>query len=69
MNTDAERLVYAMQEIDGFACLDADKYEYVQDEATRHNRAEPNDEDTLNGIRRMIDDAMLTGDCAKVEGR
>ena len=49
-----------MQDIDGFACLSADKWEYAQDEATRNGREEPNESDMMDGIRRMIDDAMLT---------
>lgn len=57
--SDARRLKWVMQEIDGYVCLSADKWEYAQDEATRNGREEPNDSDMMDGIRRMIDDAML----------
>jgi len=58
--SDARRMKWVMQDIDGFACLSADKWEYAQDEATRNGREEPNESDMMDGIRRMIDDAMLS---------
>ena len=58
--SDARRLKWVMQDIDGFACLSADKWEYAQDEATRNGREEPNESDMMDGIRRMIDWAMLS---------
>ena len=57
--TDTDRLIYVMRDIDGFEGVDADKYEYALDEANHNGRQEPNDADLLEGVRRMIDDAIL----------
>jgi hypothetical protein len=55
---DAERLMFATGGYDGFVSVDADKYEYAAQCAAEAGRDEPNAEDEINGVRRLIDAAM-----------
>lgn len=55
---DAGRLSYACQGFDGFFHVAKDKYEFALECAEECGREEPNAEDELNGIRRLIDTAM-----------
>ena len=56
---DAERLRFAMQDIDGFGDISMDKYDYAILEAEANGRDEPNADDELNGIRQLCDAAIL----------
>ncbi|WP_372362885.1 hypothetical protein ACCQ10_09320 [Xanthomonas sp. NCPPB 1325] len=55
---DAERLMFCF-EADGFVGVAKDRYEYAMDCAKEAGRDEPSAEDELNGVRRLIDAAML----------
>lgn len=57
--TDTERLMWLMRDIDGFVGLSADKYEYATDVALEYGHDEPTKADEEQGMRMMIDDAML----------
>lgn len=54
---DAERLRFAFI-ADGFVNLPKDRNDYAMDCAEEAGRDEPNAEDELNGVRRLIDAAM-----------
>ncbi|WP_426110972.1 Lar family restriction alleviation protein [Massilia sp. PWRC2] len=55
---DAKRLMFAMQDIDGFGCIEMDKYDYAirAMEASKHDEITPEHE--LQGVRDLIDAAM-----------
>lgn len=55
---DAARLMFACQ-FDGFTTVEKDRYDYACDCMAEAGRDEPNEEDELNGMRRLIDAAML----------
>lgn len=55
---DAVRLMFVMQDIDGFEGIARDKYDYAQSCATENGRDEPIEADELNGLRRLIDAAL-----------
>ena len=56
---DAERLRYVVANGfgDGYAGIPLDRYDYAMQCATEAGRKEPNDDDELNGARRLIDAA------------
>lgn len=58
MASDAERLVYLMDALDGFCHVKKDRYDYAMEEAVAAGRDEPNSEDELNGFRAMLDEAI-----------
>lgn len=53
---DAERLMYMAKDMDGFAHVKKDKWDFSLECAIENNR-EPTCEDELNGLRRLIDTA------------
>ena len=55
---DAERLIFAMQDIDGFGGVAWDKYDYAMHFAHCNGRDEPTKEDELIGVRALIDAAI-----------
>jgi hypothetical protein len=55
---DAARLLYATKDYDGFEHVKLDKYDYATECMEEAGRDEPNAEDELNGVRRLIDAAM-----------
>lgn len=55
---DAERLRFAMQDIDGFGGVVADKYDFAMQIAYERGNDEPTKADELDGIRELIDTAM-----------
>lgn len=55
---DAARLLFAMQDFDGFVGVKMDKYDYAIEVATENGREEPTATDELNGVRRLIDAAL-----------
>ena len=55
---DAERLIFAMQDIDGFGAVALDKYDYAMHFAHCNGRDEPTKEDELIGLRALIDAAI-----------
>lgn len=55
---DAGRLMYVMEDVDGFCNIDDDKQEVVYEVATKNGREAPNDDDRLEGARLLIDRAM-----------
>lgn len=62
MKNDAVRLRFMMEDgIEGFVHVKKDRYEYALDVANENNRDEPNEDDELEGFRRMIDCAMNGG--------
>lgn len=56
---DAARLTFAC-EFDGYTTVVKDKYDYAIECAEENGREEPNAEDELNGLRRLIDAAMAS---------
>ena len=54
---DAERLAFAMQDIDGFVGVEPDKYDFAMRVAIEMGHDEPTREDELEGLRRLIDAA------------
>lgn len=58
---DGERLLFAC-EFDGYTTVEKDRYDYAIDCMEENGRDEPNKEDELNGLRRLIDAAMETKD-------
>lgn len=58
---DGERLMFAC-EFDGYTTVEKDRYDYAIDCMEENGRDEPNKEDELNGLRRLIDAAMETKD-------
>lgn len=54
---DADHILFAC-EFDGYTTVQKDKYDYAIDCMEEAGRDEPNSEDELNGLRRLIDDAM-----------
>lgn len=65
---DAERLRFAMQDIDGFGELVMDKYDYAIQIAEQNGRDVPSADDELNGIRMLIDTAMSAIAALQPEG-
>ena len=61
---DALRLRFVMEcgAIEGFFGVDMDRYEYACEVAQEHGRDEPNEDDELEGFRRLIDTAIAK-DC------
>lgn len=55
---DAARLMYATKDYDGFEHVNLDKYDYATECMEEAGRGEPNADDELNGVRRLIDAAM-----------
>lgn len=55
---DAARLMYATKDYDGFEHVKLDKYDYAIECMEDAGRNEPNEEDELNGVRKLIDAAM-----------
>lgn len=64
---DADRIAFLAMEpvIEGFVGVDRDVYDYACDCAEENGRDEPNDEDHINAMRRLIDAAI---DQARGEG-
>lgn len=63
MNSDTDRLLHMIKTgCDGFVHVKKDRYEYASEVAEEKGRDEPNEEDELEGYRRMIDCAMNGGD-------
>lgn len=58
--SDAKRLVFVMQDIDGFVNVTQDKYDLTVLAMEERSINEPNWECELEGIRRLIDKAMST---------
>jgi hypothetical protein len=56
--TDADRLMFAMQDIDGFVSVEWDKHDYAIHFAEANGRDEPTLADELEGVRMMIDAAL-----------
>ena len=54
---DAARLMFAC-EFDGYVGVEKDKYDYACECMDEAGRDEPNEEDELNGLRRLIDAKM-----------
>jgi len=54
---DAARLMFAC-EFDGYQNVKKDRYDYAEECMEEAGRDEPNAEDELNGLRRLIDAAM-----------
>jgi hypothetical protein len=54
---DSERLLFSC-EFDGYTTVEKDRYDYAIDCMEENGRDEPNKEDELNGLRRLIDAAM-----------
>lgn len=65
---DADRLRYVMTDIDGFANVEKDRYEYAMlvSRERGHGRW-PTPDDELEGFRRMIDCALSGGDSEKTK--
>ena len=59
--SDTERLKYIMNQsgLEGFIHVEKDRFEYAFDVAVEEGREEPNDADELEGLRRLIDAAIL----------
>lgn len=60
--SDTTRLRWLMQEVDGLCNVRLDRYAYAAMVAEEEGREEPNDQDMLDGFRRMIDLAIEGGD-------
>lgn len=56
---DAERLIFAMGDLDGFVNVAWDKYDYAMLFAYRNGREKPTAEDELSGLRALIDVAIM----------
>lgn len=56
--TDAKRLMFAMQDVDGFGSLKQDKYDLAVVVMEERGLDEPDWECELEGVRRLIDMAM-----------
>jgi hypothetical protein len=58
--TDTQRLQYLLhaEVLDGFAHVTLDRHEYAFHCADEAGREEPNQDDELNGFRRLIDAAI-----------
>ena len=54
---DSKRLMFAC-EFDGYVTVEKDRYDYAIDCMEESSRNEPNEEDELNGLRRLVDVAM-----------
>lgn len=62
-SSDAERLKFLMQEgPDGFVNVLKDRHQYAMEVAEEKGREIPNEQDEIEGFRRMIDCAMEGGD-------
>lgn len=57
LEKDSSRLWFACI-FDGYSTVKEDRYEFAQKCADENGRDEPNLEDELNGLRRLIDAAM-----------
>lgn len=57
--TDEQRLQFLMQDVESFFKVALDRYEYASLVAEESGRVEPNEEDELEGFRRMVDEAMV----------
>lgn len=55
---DAMRLMYVMEDVDGFCNIDDDKQEVTFEVATKNGRTDPNNDDFLEATRLLIDRAM-----------
>gem|GEM_PF-1169464 len=55
---DAARLMFLMDETDGFVIVEKDKYDFAIECAVEAGREEPTAADELNGVRRLLDAAM-----------
>ncbi|WP_423933250.1 hypothetical protein [Comamonas sp. 23] len=55
---DAARLMFVMQDADGFVNVEKDKYDFAIECAGEAGREEPTEADELNGVRRLLDAAM-----------
>lgn len=60
MRGDTDRIAFLAMEpvIEGFVGVDRDVYDYACDCAEENGRDEPNDEDHINAMRRLIDAAI-----------
>lgn len=54
---DSKRLMFAC-EFDGYTTVEKDRYDYAIESMKENGRDEANEEDELNGLRRLIDAAM-----------
>lgn len=68
---DAARLMFAMQDFDGFVGVKKDKYDFAIECAEENGRDEPTSEDEINGVRRLIDAAIAAAPAApeQTEGK
>jgi len=68
-NADLKRLAFLSNEpvIEGFVGIPKDVYDYASDCAEECGRDEPNDEDMLNGMRRLIDAAIAAANGGRDE--
>lgn len=57
---DADRLIFAMGDLDGFVNVSWDKYDYALHFAQANGRDTPNADDELAGLRALIDAAINT---------
>lgn len=56
-DTDRLRKLVAWEAIEGFVGVDKDIYEFASQVAEERGRDEPDSEDMLEGLRRLIDEA------------
>lgn len=59
MFTDEQRLKFIMQDVESYFKVALDRHEYASLVAEESGRVEPNEEDELEGFRRMVDEAMV----------
>lgn len=59
MFTDEQRLRFLMKDNESYFRVKKDRYEYAQIEACNDGRSIVNENDELEGFRRMVDDAMV----------
>lgn len=60
LREDAKRLMFACL-FDGYTTVDKDRYDFATECAEVAGRDEPNEDDDLNGLRLLIDAAMVAG--------
>ncbi len=55
---DSVRLEYVCKEFDSYFGISEDKYDFAMQVAWKNGRDEPNRQDEVEGLRRLIDKAM-----------
>jgi len=55
---DSERLLFACADYDGFDGVEENKHDFAMQVAWENGRDEPNRQDEVNGLRRLIDKAI-----------